>query len=106
MVVDIRGKEGPVEPREKMMTAPNAPNLILRMNESTVEWNGVCDYHEYYVEDVDTGRVHSVGPEGMPSAKSASAFWLPYADEDRIVFVYENNIYIKYISKEGVETKQ
>ena len=78
--------------------APNNANLMLRKDTATqtAVWNGVYYLYEYYVEDLSTGSRYPVGPNGVGNALLALAFWLPHPTENRLVFVYENNIHVQY----------
>ena len=82
-------------------SAPNDPNLVLNYNSGSAVpvWNGVYYEYSWYVEDQGTGQRYDVVPEGMGSTVLDLAFWLPHPTENRIAFVYGNDIYIKYDPK-------
>ena len=96
---------GTVGPANRDSAAPNAPNLVLKSDSPSAVWNGVYYVYEFYVEDSSSGQTYPVAPEGMNNALLALAFWLPHPTENRLAFVYENNIYVKY-DPLGQETYQ
>ena len=76
--------------------APNSETLQLFASNIESNWRHSF-FAEYSILDSNTGSSYPLVPQGMPATtKLQYAEWLPHPFEDRIVFVYQNNIYVRF----------